>query len=487
MKNSRVIDILKSFNDEDIKLFRKFLDSPFINSRRKISLLLDYLIKLHPEYDSSRIEKETIFKKIFPDEKYKDKKISNYITDLTKAAEDYLMHDAIISDDIESLIFTSKGFYKKKLHKHALRIIGRIEKKIEPGFSSEKNYFSIMRKIHYLKGVYFSDSDFQKLNESEHSSFEIAALQFLVDYTWMMCERHTGSGTLLTKSKNNLTEVIAQSFDLKIFLELADKFVGRLGIIAKLHYMILKTIEAPDSSEDYESLKKMFYENISSFDRAERFMLFGHLLNSCGEKIREYRQDRYAEEMYDVYKKMLEHNAYSKSESEYLLLIDYRNLMLLTILYNDADFLEKLYKEYSVYLNPEFKEDIILLSEANFYFLKGDFNKCLEQISKIRNENYIINLDYRMLKLKTYYELGFIEEAFSLIDSHKHYISNTKEISKFTKYSNQKFLKIFSELLKAKTGFKKNKLFSLENEIENVGKYQFKDWFKRKAEELKKS
>lgn len=485
MTESRVVEILKSFNEEDLKSFSKFLESPFVNSRRKITLLFHYLVKHYPEFDSPKLEKEYIYRKLFPDAVYDDKKISNYITDLTKAAEDYLMHDAIITNDIDSLMYTSMGFYNKKLFNHALKIINRIEKKIEPGFSSGKNYFANMRKINYLKSVYYSDTDFKKLNETEHSLFEIAALQFLVDYTWMMCEKETGSGTLYTKEKNNLTEIIAQSFDIKKFLELIDKFDSKLSPIAKLHYRILRTVEFPDNTEDYEALKKIFYENISSFDREERFMLFGHLINSCGEKIRIYRQDDYAKEMYDVYKKMLEHNSYSKTEREYLLIIDYRNIMMLTILYNDPEFLEKLYSVYSANIDPEHKSDVVHLSRANFHFMKKDFDKCLEMISKIRNENFVFKLDLRILKLKTYYELGYIEEAYSLIDSHRHYITNTKELSELTKKSNLMFLKAYSAMLKIKSGVKKDGIYSLEKEISNIGKYQFKDWFLSKAAELK--
>lgn len=487
MKDSRVIDILKSFNDEDLKSFGKYLDSPFVNSRRKISLLLDYIIKFYPDFDSPKLDKEYVYGKIFPGKDYDEKKISNYISDLTKAAEDFLMHDAIITNDIDALMYTSKGFYNKKLLSHALKIISRIEKKIQPGFSSGKNYFANMRKIHYLKSLYYSDTDFKKYNESEHSLFEIAALQFLVDYTWMMCEKETGSGTLFTREKNNLTEIIAQSFDIKKFLELVDKFDNKLTSIALLHYRILRTVEFPDNTEDYEALKKMFYDNISSYDREERFMLFGHLINSCGEKIREFKQDNYAGEMYDVYKKMLEHNSFSKSESEYLLVVDYRNIMMLTILYHDPGFLEKMFREYSAYINPEYRKDVVLLSEANYHFMNSEFNKCLDLISKIGNENFIFKLDLRILKLKVYYELGYVEEAYSLIDSHKHYLSNTKEISGLTKLSNMKFLKAFTALLKIKSGVKKAGIYSLDKEINNIGKYQFRDWFKKKAEELKET
>lgn len=485
MKESRVIEILKSFNEEDLKSFGKFLESPFVNSRRKISLLFDYLIKFYPEFDSHKLKKEFIFGKLFPGSKYDDKKISNYITDLTKAAEDYLMHDAIITDEVESLMYTSKGFYRKKLFNQALKIINRVEKKLLPGFSSGKNYFANMKKINYLKSVYYSDTDFKKMNESEHSSFEIAALQFLVDYTWMMCEKETGSGTFYTKEKNNLTEIIAQSFDIKKFLELIDKFDSRLAPVALLHYRILKTIDEPGSTENYELLKNMFYENISLYDREERFMIFGHLINSCGEKIRVFKQDNYAKEMFEVYKKMLEHNSFSKSESEFLLIIDYRNIMMLAILYNDPEFIKKLFSEYSSYIDPEHKSDVVHLSEANYHFIKKDFDKSLEMISKIRNENFVFKLDLRILKLKTYYELGYIEEAYSLIDSHKHYISNTREISELTQKSNLMFLKAYSELLKIKSGTTKKNIYTLDKEIENIGKYQFKDWFISKSEELK--
>ena len=147
MKDTTLIEILKTFNKEELKSLKKFFKSPFIRSRRNIGLLFDHLIQFYPEFNSPDLHREKVSEILFPDEVYNEKKIMNYVTDLSEACKDFLMHITLIKDEVESELLTSKGLYEKRLLNQSVKILNKIDKNLVQGFSADKDYFSKSAKI----------------------------------------------------------------------------------------------------------------------------------------------------------------------------------------------------------------------------------------------------------------------------------------------------------------------------------------------------
>ena len=76
MKDFKIIEILRTFKKEELKLFDKFLESPFIKSRRNLHPILEGILKYYPEFLSPELTKENLFKELFVKEDYNDKKLS---------------------------------------------------------------------------------------------------------------------------------------------------------------------------------------------------------------------------------------------------------------------------------------------------------------------------------------------------------------------------------------------------------------------------
>ena len=62
MKNSKLINILKTFSPEEIKLFEKFLASPFHSSGKNCIPLFRSMKKYYPEFDTDKISYENLHK-----------------------------------------------------------------------------------------------------------------------------------------------------------------------------------------------------------------------------------------------------------------------------------------------------------------------------------------------------------------------------------------------------------------------------------------
>jgi len=75
MNKSRLSEIFKSLDKREVKQLRKWVRSPFFNQREDVILLFDYLDKNRPLDKPNKLDRKYIFSKIFPNEKYDEKKI----------------------------------------------------------------------------------------------------------------------------------------------------------------------------------------------------------------------------------------------------------------------------------------------------------------------------------------------------------------------------------------------------------------------------
>lgn len=488
MKDIKLIEILRTFDKEELKSFRKFLSSPFIKSRRNIDSLLINLIPFHPEFDSDKLGSKLIFKKTFPGEDFDEKKLNNLITDLTRAAKDFIIHLTLEKDEAESLLFLLKGYYERNLLKSNFSLIKTTEDKLIPGFSNSviSDYFSKFRQINFLKTSYLTEeNEFDKLMDCETRYFETSATQFLTDCVQFLSSKSASVNTHGKNINSGFTESVLKCFDIEKLIKLTEKDNNLYSSLVALHYYNLKTIEHPDELIHFKNLKNHFYKILPEIGREEKYFTFSHIENYCVAKIEE-RKAEFVKEGLENYKKMFENDAYSFSENEFLQILTFRNIILFWIMSDEPEWIKSFIEKYSSVLNPEYREDMINFAMANYYFRKKDYENALKSISgKFKHEFFLFKTDVKNLMLKIYFELENIEQAYSMVDSYKHFLSSTKEISDTYIIRNEKFLKYYFDLLKIKSGQSKEKPAFIKTQIEKEDKIVNKNWLLEKAKELK--
>ena len=86
--------------------------------------------------------------------------------------------------------------------------------------------------------------------------------------------------------------------------------------------------------------------------------------------------------------------------------------------------------------------------------------------------------------LLIYYELSLMEQAYSLIDTYKHFLAKNKNLSTLFKKNNLDFLNYYIKLIKFKNESEVIDLDRMKKEISARGKLIHKGWLLRKIEEL---
>jgi len=486
VKDFKIIEILRTFKKEELKLFDKFLESPFIKSRRNLHPILEGILKYYPEFLSPELTKENLFKELFVKEDYNDKKIMNLIFDLTKAAEDFLVHKAVDEDEIGSMMYLCRAYYKTKMLDSSMKVIKGVEKIIEPNFSTSYDYFSKLKQILAYKEAYLTEqNDFDKLINIKLKYFEASATQFIIDYTELLSYKETMLQTYDKKIESNFIKSVVESFNMEKFIKLTEKASGLNTNLILLHYYRLKTVESPNDLNHYYELRDFFYKIIDTLSRSEKYFVFSHLVNYCVQQFGKNFEEVKLEGL-NVYKKMIENDAFSSSESEHMQTLTYRNIIQFCLTNKDAKWMEYFINEYTEKLSPEIRNDLKNFAFADLHFMEKNFDKALEFTSKINHEFFLFKMDLKNLLLNIYYELNYTEPAFSLVDSYKHFIANSKEISELHKETIKNYLKYYLIILKIKTKQSKEDIGEMKQKIKNEKKIVFRGWMLGKLEELSK-
>src|SRR2546426_7485652 len=90
MLQHSLINVLKTFSGEEIKEFRKFVESPYFNMSELALKLYDELAKFHPSFDHSVLTKESLYDKLGTGNAYNDSTMRNLLADLVRLAEKFL-------------------------------------------------------------------------------------------------------------------------------------------------------------------------------------------------------------------------------------------------------------------------------------------------------------------------------------------------------------------------------------------------------------
>ena len=487
MRDTKLIEILKVFSPKEWKDFEKFVASPYFPRGRDVSGLHALLKKYYPDFNSDKLDIEKVFASLFPKENFNEKKLTNIASDLTKMAEQFLDHECIASDSIMFNETLARVYKNKNNDRLYFKALTALDKKIpENNFASDVCFNVEEKYLLLTEEYYIGIHKFDKVMPIRVKRTELAALSFLVNFLRKQRDR------LVLKSGYNfdlnspLIESVYESIDFDEMLKLMKEKKSEWYWLVEIYYYAFKSMLNLEDKSLYEKFQKAFYENIDKLSRKEQYFIFNDFIAWLVA-----RNDKLGivskEEEFEVFKKMLEHNAYSSSEKEYLSVMLYRTIMIMALNICKYEWFENFIKEYTPKLKPEYRDNMETFAKANMYFENGKFEEALERISKIPYDVFIYKLDIKNLMLKIYYELDLYEPAFSLINAFRNFLSTTDEFSDNFKAQHLNFLNFFNKLLKMKAGNNFEDAGFIIKEMQDKNYFASKSWLIKKADNLKKS
>ncbi|KAA3630850.1 MAG: hypothetical protein DWQ02_17240, partial [Bacteroidetes bacterium] len=146
MKESKLIRIIRRFDKTEQKAFDKFIRSPFFYEGRRAEemvLLFRLIIKAAPDYPANKLDREYLYRKLYPGKPSVKGKLEKLASELTKLAQNFIavQYSDEFNDPDLRMLTQAKFFREKGMEQQFQKNINQIEQSLANKLVQDKTFF----------------------------------------------------------------------------------------------------------------------------------------------------------------------------------------------------------------------------------------------------------------------------------------------------------------------------------------------------------
>lgn len=438
MQDSKLILLLKTFNKEDWRWFRKFLLSPYFNNREELILLFDYLRGQSPNFIPTSLKKEKVFKKIFPNDPFNEKQLSYAMSYLLTQAEQFLMQRKFEESQPRMNNFLLSALVDRNLNKNYKFHYGKFTKQLDNYHTQHIDYYLLKYQFTEIATLQFLNQNLRQEDNHLLETYNNLHEFYFFNILKYSCE-------LMTRQKTYGTIYDFQIVDHTITTIKTQKDIPPIVSIYLKIYALLKEEEMETNFQHLKELLATFHHILPS---AEKRIIYLHAINFCIFQAHKNRNTRfYLEEMLQFYLFGIK-NEFLLNKG-FLTPWTFKNVIKLGLNLKRYDFTESFIKEYHQKLEQEFQEDALHFNLADLNYRKKNYQEAQTHLLQIEYSDIFYALGSKAMLLKIYYETDEIEALLALIASFSIYLRRNKKIAKNTKEHYLHFTTILAQVVRA--------------------------------------
>lgn len=482
MRDLRLINILKTFSEDEMKLFGKFVASPYFNSGKNCIPLFKLLSKSHPDFESGSFTYETIHKKLYPGRKFNKQVTWNLTSAMEKMAKEFLKQQALKKNDFIQMDLALTEFGHRKLFNNYSGTLREMEDLLNKS-AIDFEYFSRQFKFKIFKQTYyFSVDKVQSIGDSTLKTAEWGAIYFLRIIVGALKDLLILKEYYNYKVKVNVPLEIVKNLDLKNVVDYVNREGFEYAFHIEIHYHSLMMLLKPEETWHLDKYRELFEKYFKKFNRIEQISMVHDMVNYCIYNL-ELEKERFKRIIFELNKfKLKEGLAFYPDDL--LSKTVYLQILNSAIDVNETQWAVNYINEYTSRLLPEIRESMKCMANAFLNFHTEEYIKVLENLNKVEFVDIRDKIQTRALTAKTYYELNEIETLLHYIDSSKHFIINNPSVSDAEKTTVRSFYNYLNRLIFLKENSDTAQISILRSDIETNKEVSNKGWLLEKLSEL---
>lgn len=455
-----------------MKDLEKFIASDFYSGNKVLLSLFKIIRKEHPKFESPNLEKEKLFKKIFPGESYEESKLRYIFSDLAKLTEEFIVLKELGTDPVRKKLLLMDYYLRNDLEKYFNQIFEDSVKTQLKAPIKDAGWFFNQYLLEEKAYIY---SQYQKSRSLDNN------LQTLVNYLdlFYVTNKLKHSGEMLTREmllkvsyNKPLLDAIMAHID-------SGKFEGYTAV--EVYHCIIKMHTTPDDEQYYKKLLALLEIHSSEFTREELVDLYVFAQNYCTNRING-GQTEYLSEVFFLYKKMIELDAIY--ENGYVRPNVFKNIVTVGIRLGEYEWIEQFIEEYKEKLDPKSRENAINYNMAWLEYARKDYKKALRFLATADMMDVFYQLGAKCLLLKIYYETQEVDAFYALTESFYVYLRRNTLIADFQKDVHLSFIKFIKQLMKVRLERDRKGAEKLREELSEAKNVLDLSWFLKKLEEI---
>lgn len=470
MKNSYLITILTSFSKKEAKDFKKWLNSPMHNQREDVEDLFSYLIASNHLYDDKYLQKERIFKKVFPRQAYDDAKLRQTIHFLTKAVEEFLVFNQWRSDDLNFQLTLSNIFRKRDLEKAFKKSIKITNNKKEDNSLRNADYFwnefiyqSEIYSFTMQKGKRQAIQNFKEISDALDLSYISNKIKYL-------CLVVSQKAIVNTNYDIQMVDVILKQIEERSLYDIPS-----IGV----YYYIYRATTAPQELEHYNKLKSIITNQYAVFPKHELDIIVKLVINYCTAKMNkglaQFRRDAFE------FQKMWIEKGLFKADN----VMDphvFRNIVVSGCIQKEFDWVNNLIENYKDFLPPAQKDKVAHFCKAIYFFIKGDYDDAQDLLLQFDYDDNLLTAQAKSMLIRLYYEQDEFDLLEAQLESTRTYL-HRKKIMGYRREQWMNLIRLTKKLIKINP-YNEDHRKKLEGEILNAKPFPEQRWLLSRLAEL---
>lgn len=460
MEKTRLLKLLRTVTDKEIREFKKFARSPYFNHKTDLPLFFDYLVP-YLKKGKPAPSKQAAFAKLFPTAKYDDHRMRMLISQLFQLLCKYLAVSDFTADGVAEKLRLASIFRRRNLAFHFEQTWGKLTDLHEQQPLRNADFFEKQFRISLEK--YRSEYDLKQV-DSQHLQALSKQLDmaFLARKLWQAC---------FLLSHQTVSNV---SYDFGM-LEEALLFAEKKELLEKpaiaVYYYCYRALTQPQELVFFQKFKTLALQNDRLFPAEEMRDLYIQGINFC---IRRYNagNHEYLRDQFDFYKNGLEKNYFQVDG--WLSRYTYQNAVTSALVLEELDWAENFIHAYQKQLQAPYRESVFSFNLARLEHQRKDFDKALLLLQKAEYKDLHLHLAAKTLQLKIFYELN----EYDLLDAHLQAFKTFLRRKKDLGYHRENYLNTirFTRKLLDLNPFDKNEKAVLKKEIQAAKGVGEKEW-----------
>jgi hypothetical protein len=469
MENTKLAGIIHSLNLAEKKELSRYLCSGYFSVGRYSPALYDFL--LEASASGKEVTKEIVHKKIFPKQKYDDKRVRYLLTDLTRDAEAFLAYRAFSRDEQLKQSLLGKALAEKGADKAYNSLFHEVRERSVSNRIKDADFYYYNFLAEYDHLVYERSSE-GKRSQKGNMELVVGHLDkfYLARKLQLCCEIY------------NVKNVL--SIDYRVFL--LDEILGYLRDnsyedtpIVMIYYQILMTLMEVEKEEHFTRLRSLLLKHSDSFTLAELRDMYQYVFNYCIKKINLGNID-YQRVLFETYKITLANKVLLVEG--HISQWDYKNIVTISLRLKEFGWAKDFIHEYRNFLPPKERENAFVYNLAYWHFHAREYSKTLSLLQKVNFSDLYYQLDTRAILLKIYYEQDDLDALFYHIAAFKTFLLRNKLVSDYQRTVYKNLIRYTGKL--ARSGGQRSKVSMIRQEIENKRQVADIQWLQQKVEEL---
>jgi len=409
MHHSKLFQLLRTLEANEIHWLHKFLKSPYHNSNQQYLQLFEYIKKYYPNLEHPKLRKEIVYEKLFQDKRrtlseasdaFDAQKMRKLMHELAVLVEEFLVIHHVKNNAFEHRkIFIAelgrRNYYKafeKEIHK-LLHELEQEEKKDESHFLER---YQLRKQLfgHPLT-VRGQESGAKLLEMSE----ELDSYYFLHKLK-LDAALKSNKSVYSTKNQIPFIEEIQTFFDKKIKISSPESSIYN-------HIHQLFTLEHKKKSFDRILLEYNTQKNYLS--KKTKLEVLQSLISYTFSEIG-LGNTSFVVQQFELYKLGLEDDVIIQNNK--ITKNTFSNIVSCGAFLQEYEWTEKFIKEKSNFLNDEEQNEVVTLNLANLYFKQGKYEKSLNHLKNIYFNNILYLSSAKVLLIECYFELFLNNESY---------------------------------------------------------------------------